>query len=141
MHVLLVEDDLAEARLTCEAFREVDVKHVLHHVTNGERATQYLRHQNGYEKEPSPNIVLLDLNLPGMNGREVLRDIKTDPIRHSIPVIVVSNSRSREDIDEVYRLHGNGYLIKPADFDDFVLMVRSLADFWLRRVQLPGLMT
>jgi len=137
MNVLLVEDDPAEARLTCEAFQEAGVHHELHHVTDGEIATRYLWRLKGYEHVPSPSIVLLDLNLPGKHGREVLREIKSDPVLHSIPVIVVSNSRAREDIDEVYRLHGNGYLIKPGDFDDFILMVRSLADFWLRRAQLP----
>lgn len=137
MDVLLIEDDPAEARLTCEAFREVNSGHVLHHITDGETAAHYLKKEEGFEHAPCPHIILLDLNLPGMNGHELLFQIKSDPVLHSIPVIVVSNSRSREDIDRVYRLHGNGYLIKPSDFDEFVLMVRSLTDFWLFRVQLP----
>ena len=137
MNVLLVEDDPAEARLTCEAFREAKVQHVLHHVTDGETAIRYLWRLDGYQHTPSPSIILLDLNLPGKHGREVLREIKADPVLHSIPVIVVSNSHSREDIEEVYRLHGNGYMIKPGDFEDFIQMVRSLADFWLRRAALP----
>jgi two-component system, chemotaxis family, response regulator Rcp1 len=137
MNVLLVEDDPAEARLTCEAFREAGIKHDLHHVSDGETATRYLRHEKEFAHSPLPNIVLLDLNLPGKHGREVLREMKADPLLQSIPVIVVSNSHAREDIDEVYRLHGNGYLIKPGDFEDFIQMVRSLADFWLRRAELP----
>ena len=138
MKVLLVEDNAADVRLTREAFREAGVDHILDVVMDGTLAIDYLRRANGFESVSLPHIVLLDLNLPGKSGREVLREIKTDALLLYIPVIVVSNSQATEDVDAVYRLHGNGYLTKPEDFDDFVEMIRSLSDFWLRRVRLPG---
>ena len=137
MTVLLVEDNPADVRLTREAFREAGIGHSLEVVGDGGLAINYLRRTSGYEDVSLPHLVLLDLNLPGRNGKEVLREIKSDAELLVIPVIVVSNSQAREDVDAVYRLHGNGYLTKPENFDDFIQMIRSLSDFWLRQVSLP----
>ncbi|HSJ04370.1 MAG: response regulator [Verrucomicrobium sp.] len=138
MLVLLVEDNPAEARLTQEALRETGFKHDLQIVSDGEMATQYLRREREFGSAPTPSLILLDLNLPRKHGREVLHEIKTDPQLAFIPVIVVSNSRAFDDINEVYRLQGNCYLTKSPDLDEFFASIRSLAEFWLNHVQLPN---
>jgi chemotaxis family two-component system response regulator Rcp1 len=138
MNVLLVEDNPADVRLTREAFHEAGMKHHIDVVMDGSRAIDFLRKVNGFEAALAPHIVLLDLNLPGKSGREVLHEIKSDRDLRRIPVIVVSNSQALDDVDAVYRLHGKGYLAKPDDFEDFIQMIRSLSDFWLRRVSLPS---
>jgi two-component system, chemotaxis family, response regulator Rcp1 len=139
MTILLVEDDLAEAKLTQEALQETGLAYQLFTVGNGEDAIDFLRRSAAYSNAPTPDVVLLDLNLPRKHGREVLREIKSDPVLHRIPIIVVSNSRSREDVDEVYHLNGNGYLTKPGDLLEFFAMIRSLVDFWLCKARLPTL--
>jgi two-component system, chemotaxis family, response regulator Rcp1 len=139
MNVLLVEDNPAEARLTQEALHETGLQHELTIVTDGEMATDYLRRQNGFANARAPNLVLLDLNLPRKNGREVLREMKADPTLCVIPVIVVSNSTLPEDIEAVYRLNGNSYLCKSGTIDEFFSAIESLVDFWCRRAQLPFL--
>ena len=136
--ILLVEDNPAEARLTEEALRESGLLYELVVVTDGEMATEYLRKEKRFTDAKAPSLVLLDLNLPRKNGREVLSEIKADPELCMIPVIVVSNSRRREDIDEVYRLKGNSYLSKSASLDDWFSAIRSLVEFWCLRAQLPG---
>ncbi len=138
MTILLIEDDPAEAMLTQEALRETGLKIALFVVGDGEAATEFLRRGPGYENVPLPDVILLDLNLPRKHGREVLRDIKSNPALCSIPIIVVSNSRSREDVNEVYALKGNGYLAKPGDLLEFFAMIRSLVDFWLCKARLPS---
>ena len=137
MLVLLVEDNPAEARLTQEALRETGFVHELHIVSDGEKATQFLHRQNGFANAATPGIVLLDLNLPRKSGREVLREMKSDPSLCSIPVIVISNSISPDDVNDVYRLNGNCYLVKPQDLDSMFEMVRTMVDFWFRKAQLP----
>jgi chemotaxis family two-component system response regulator Rcp1 len=137
MHVLLVEDNLAEARLTQEALRETGLEHELHIVNDGEQALRFLCRVEPYQEAPKPNIILLDLNLPRKHGFELLRNIKSDTRICSIPVIVISNSSAQEDIDEVYRRRANCYLTKPADLDDLFAMVRSMVDFWFKKAQLP----
>ena len=138
MFVLLVEDNQAEALLTQEALRDSGHPCELKTVHDGEMASQFLRQQGGYAEAPRPNIILLDLNLPRKDGRELLREIKSDAQLATIPVIVVSNSSSPEDIEEVYRLKGNCYLVKPPELDDLFIMVRSMVDFWFRHVHLPS---
>lgn len=138
MHILLVEDNPAEARLTQEALRESGLQHELAIVTDGEMATDYVRNENGFADAPMPNLILLDLNLPRKNGREVLRDLKSDPCLSMIPVIVVTNSTSPEDVEAVYRLKGNSYLSKPETLDGLFSAMRSLVDFWCLRAQLPA---
>jgi len=138
MLILLVEDNPAEAKLTREALIESGFAHELIVVTDGEMATEYLRKEKRFVDAKEPSLVLLDLNLPRKNGREVLSEIKADPKLCMIPVIVVSNSRRREDIEDVYRLKGNSYLSKPAALDDWFSAIRSLVEFWCLRAQLPG---
>lgn len=136
--ILLVEDNPAEATLTKEALRESGLKHELVVVSDGEMATEYLRKEKRFPDAKVPSLVLLDLNLPRKNGREVLSEIKSDPNLCMIPVIVVSNSSRQEDIEEVYRLRGNSYLSKPSSLDDWFIAIRSLVEFWCLRAQLPG---
>ena len=137
MVILLVEDSAAEAELTREALSETGMEHELHVVGDGEAATRFLRNQDGYEHAPKPNVILLDLNLPRKHGREVLSEIKSDTVLCCIPVIVISNSQASEDIDAVYHLGGNGYIVKSGDLDDYFESVKALVDFWLRKARLP----
>ncbi len=130
MNVLVVEDNPAEAKLTEEAFAGMNGEHSMIHLETGERAMDFLLHQNGFADATSPDLVLLDLNLPGMNGREVLREIKLNERLRPIPVVVISNSNAPEDINSVYRLNGNCYLIKPGDVDEFFDMIRKTVYFW-----------
>ena len=141
MVILLVEDSEAEAQLTREALSETGVVHELHVVQDGEAATRFLRNEGGFENVPKPNVILLDLNLPRRQGREVLADIKTDTVLCCIPVIVISNSEAREDIDAVYQLGGNGYVVKSGDLDDYFASVKALVDFWMRKARLPTVAT
>ena len=138
MVILLVEDNVAEARLTREALREAGVKHELFVAQDGEAATQFLRHENGYKNAPNPNVVLLDLNLPRKHGREVLAEMKADRGLRHIPVIVISNSQDLEDIDAVYALGGNSYLVKSGDLEEYFASVKALVEFWLRKARLPS---
>ncbi len=138
MVILLVEDNLAEAKLTHEALREAGVMHEVFVVADGEAATQFLKNEGGYLDAPTPNVILLDLNLPRKHGREVLAEIKSDTKLRRIPVIVISNSQALEDVDDVYELGGNGYVVKSGDLDDYFASVKSLVDFWMHKARLPG---
>jgi DNA-binding response OmpR family regulator len=138
MRILLVEDNPSEARLTREALVDTGYPHELDVVSDGEKATEYLQDRIQSSNDLLPGLILLDLNLPGKNGREVLRDIKADHSLSCIPVIVISTSNSADDINEVYRLKGNCYLVKPPDLNGLFALMRSLADFWLRRAFLPS---
>ena len=137
MVILIVEDNAAEAKLTREALREAGVENEPFVVSDGEEATQFLRNGAGYENVPRPNVILLDLNLPRKHGHEVLSEIKSDPTLCRIPVIVISNSQAIEDIDEVYQLGGNGYLVKSGDLNEYFASVKALVDFWMRKARLP----
>jgi two-component system, chemotaxis family, response regulator Rcp1 len=137
MMMLLVEDNPAEARLTREALIQSGLPHEIQVVTDGQMACDYLHRINGYSNAQKPTMVLLDLNLPRKHGREVLREIKTDPTLSDIPVIVVSNSSAPEDIEESYRLCANSYITKPADLDDLFKAIKSLVEFWFHNAQIP----
>lgn len=137
MNILLVEDNAAEALLTREAFAETGVPHHMEVMTDGERALSFLHREGQFCHSMIPDIILLDLNLPKKHGREVLREIKADEVLVKIPVIVVTNSRSREDIEEVYLLRANCYLVKPPDIDEFFSMIRRIVEFWWETAQLP----
>jgi CheY-like chemotaxis protein len=141
MVILLVEDNASEAKLTQEALRESGVRHELFVVRDGEAATRFLNQGRGYETAPRPNVILLDLNLPGKHGREVLAEIKHDRALRRIPVIVFSNSQATEDVDDVYQLGGNGYVVKSGDLDEFFASVKALVDFWMTRARLPSVST
>jgi chemotaxis family two-component system response regulator Rcp1 len=137
MNILLVEDNPAEALLTREAFTETGVPHQMEVMGDGEKAMSFLRRDAPFCDSMIPDLILLDLNLPKKHGREVLREIKADEFLFKIPVIVVTNSHSREDIEEVYLLRANCYLVKPPDIDEFFLMIRRIVEFWWQTAQLP----
>ena len=137
VHILVVEDNPADVRLTAEAFRETDVDHRLHVVNDGVQALAFLRHEPPYEAAVRPDLVLLDLNLPRKDGREVLGAIKTDPSLKRIPVVVLTTSRAEADLGQCYDLHANCVLSKPLHFDRFLKAIASLRDFWLSEVTLP----
>jgi CheY-like chemotaxis protein len=135
--VLLVEDDQGDVLMTREAFAHHKIRNELHVVTDGEQALQFLRRQGEYENAPRPGLILLDLNLPRRDGREVLAEIKADPELRSIPVVVLTTSEAEEDILRSYSLHANAYVSKPVDFDRFVEVIRRIDDFFVTVVKLP----
>jgi len=137
IHILLVEDNPGDVRLTREALRGARVANDLQVVGDGEEAIEYLRQRGRYVNAHRPDIILLDLNLPRLDGREVLMDIKSDPDLAKIPIIVLTSSSAERDIQSAYELHANCYISKPVDFTEFIEAVRSLEGFWLRIVRLP----
>lgn len=137
IEVLLVEDDPGDVLMTQEAFADYKIANRLTVVTNGEDAIAYLRKQGRYAEVPTPDLVLLDLNLPRRDGREVLRDVKGDPELRRIPVVVLTTSEAEEDVLASYDLHANAYVRKPVDFDQFVTAVRAIDDFFITVVRLP----
>jgi two-component system, chemotaxis family, response regulator Rcp1 len=137
VEILLVEDNEGDARLAREALRETKLRNNLHHVADGEEAMAFLRKQGGYAGRPTPDLVLLDLNLPRKDGREVLKEIKADEHLKRIPVVILTTSRAEEDIVRSYDLHANCYISKPLGMEQFVKVVRSVEDFWFTIVRLP----
>jgi CheY-like chemotaxis protein len=136
--ILLVEDNPADARLTREAFIDSKMANVLHHVRNGDEAMAFLNRKPPFADAPRPDVVLLDLNMPGMDGRAVLAEMKSDPQLKTIPVVVLTTSEAEEDIARSYELHCNCYVTKPVDFDKFVSIVQAIDDFWVSVVRLPS---
>jgi len=134
IEILLVDDSEADVRLTLEALKEAKVRNTIQVVYDGESALEYLRDPN----ERRPDLILLDLNLPAMDGREVLAAIKADPELSVIPVVVLTTSRSDADVLKMYQLHANCYITKPVDLDQFVRVVQSIEDFWFSIVRLPS---
>jgi CheY-like chemotaxis protein len=134
--ILLVEDNPADARLAIEAFRENCLDNPVHVVNNGEEAVDYLN-ECKKQKTILPSLILLDLNLPRKDGREVLAEIKADEALKSIPVVVLTTSQSEDDIRTVYSLNGNCYVTKSPDIEQFIETVRLLGEFWLKTVRLP----
>lgn len=137
VHILLVEDNAGDVRLTREALKEGKVNNLLTVAPDGIEALAILRQEGRYAGEARPDLILLDLNLPKKDGREVLAEIKDDPALRRIPVVVLTTSKAEEDILRTYDLHANCYITKPVDFDKFVSVVRSIDDFWLSVVRLP----
>lgn len=137
IQILLVEDNPGDVRLTREALKGAKVANELHVVGDGKDAIDFLRRRGPYVNAPRPDIVLLDLNLPGMDGREVLADIKGDPDLARIPIIVLTSSAAEEDILRSYELHANCFISKPVEFTEFITAVQSLEGFWLKIVRLP----
>jgi chemotaxis family two-component system response regulator Rcp1 len=135
--ILLVEDDPGDVRLTREALKEGKVLNTLQVVGDGIAALEYLRHEGRYSKSPHPDIILLDLNLPKMDGRELLAKIKTDSKLRRIPVVILTTSKAEEDILKSYDLHANCYITKPVDMDQFINVVKSVEKFWFTIVKLP----
>lgn len=138
IEILLVEDNPGDVRLTIEALKEAKVINHLTVVKDGVEALAFLRRQGSYDTAPRPHLILLDLNLPRKDGREVLADIKTDDNLKRIPVVVLTTSQDEQDVLKSYNLHANCYITKPVDLDQFVRVVRSIEDFWLGIVVLPA---
>jgi two-component system response regulator len=137
IEVLLVEDSPGDVRLTREAFKDAKVHINLHVATDGIEAMAFLRCKGEYADVPRPDLILLDLNLPKKDGREVLEEIKETPALKSIPVVILTTSDSEEDILRSYRLHANCYITKPVGLDGFLKVVHSIDSFWLSVVKLP----
>jgi two-component system, chemotaxis family, response regulator Rcp1 len=137
IELLLVEDSEPDVRLTKEALCEAKVKNRLWVVEDGVQAMEFLRHEGEYADVPRPDLILLDLNLPRKDGRQVLKEIKADDALKRIPVVVLTTSKSEEDVLRAYDLHANCYITKPVDFDRFMQVVKSVEDFWLTVVTLP----
>jgi len=137
IEILLVEDNPGDVRLTQEAVREAKIRNTLNVVNDGEQAIAYVRRQGEYAERPRPDLILLDLNLPRKDGREVLQDLKSDPDLHRIPVVVLTSSEAEQDILSTYDLYANAYVTKPVDLEQFMHVVSSIQDFWLNIVKLP----
>ncbi len=137
VQILLVEDNPADVELVCEAFEEAEIPNQIQTVPDGEQAMSYLKAERPYADRVMPDVILLDLNLPRMDGREVLRVVKSDPDLHLIPVVVLSTSSAEDDVSLAYRSHANAYIKKPVDFNDFIEVIRSFESFWLSAVTLP----
>lgn len=136
--VLLVEDDPGDVLMTREAFEDYKIANRLSVVSDGVSALEFVRKQGEYADAPTPDLILLDLNLPRMDGREVLAALKEDPELRSIPVVVLTTSEAEEDILRSYSLYANAYVTKPVDFDRFINVVRSIDEFFVSVVRLPG---
>jgi two-component system, chemotaxis family, response regulator Rcp1 len=137
LEILLVEDSPSDVRLTQEAFKDAKVQVNLHVVTDGAEAMNFLLKQGKHANAPVPDLILLDLNLPKKDGREVLAEIKASPTLKSIPVVILTTSQSGADIMDSYRQHANCYISKPVDLEGFLKVVRSIDSFWLSVVKLP----
>jgi chemotaxis family two-component system response regulator Rcp1 len=137
INILLVEDNPADIRLTQEVFKDGKVRNTLNVVTDGEEAIEYLRKRGKYTGVETPDLVLLDLNLPKKDGREVLAEIKSDIVLKFLPVIILTTSAAEQDILNTYSNHANCYIMKPVDLSQFITVVRSIEDFWLSIVKLP----
>ncbi len=137
INILLVEDNPADVRLTQEVLKEGKINNKLNVVYDGEEAIQYLHKEGPFADAELPDIILLDLNLPKIDGREVLEHIKKDDNLKRIPVIVLTTSDAQADILKMYENHANCYITKPVDFDEFISVVKSIEEFWLNIVKLP----
>jgi len=138
IEVLLIEDSPGDVRLTKEALKEGKILNNLHVVNDGFEAMDFLKREGEYQNSPTPDLILLDLNMPKKDGREVLSEIKVDNNLKMIPVVVLTTSSAEEDILKSYNLHANCYITKPVDFDQFINVVKSINDFWLNIVKLPS---
>lgn len=138
MEILLVEDNPGDVRLTVEALKEGKVHNHLSVVSNGVEALAFLRNQGPYTDAPRPDLMLLDLNLPKKDGREVLAEIKDDPNLRRIPVVVLTTSEAEADVLKSYALHANCYITKPVDLEQFINVIGKIEDFWFSIVKLPA---
>lgn len=137
VEILLVEDNPGDVRLTQEAFKEGKVRNNLHVVGDGIEAMSFLRREDKYADAPHPDLILLDLNLPKKDGREVLAEIKADGNLRRIPVVILTTSRDEEDVLKAYNLYANCYITKPVDLEKFINIAKSIGEFWLTIVKLP----
>ncbi|MCF8262790.1 MAG: response regulator [Melioribacteraceae bacterium] len=137
VNILLVEDNPGDARLAQEGLKESKLNNELNIVTDGEQALDYLHKRGNFKDVKTPDLILLDLNLPKIDGREVLAEIKKNERLKTIPVVILTTSQAEEDILKTYSLHANCYISKPLDLDQFIKVVRSIENFWLTIVKLP----
>ena len=137
IEILLVEDSPSDAELTIETFNESKILNRIFVAEDGVEALDFLFRRGKYREAPRPDLILLDLNLPKKNGREVLAEIKSNPELQTIPVVVLTTSAAEEDILRSYQLHANCYITKPVDFEQFTKIVKLIADFWFAAVRLP----
>jgi CheY-like chemotaxis protein len=137
IEILLVEDNPAEVRLTIEGLKEARIANNLNSVMDGQSAIEYLQRRGKYREAPRPDLVLLDLNLPGLDGRSVLKYIKEDPQLKVIPVVIITSSEAESDIIKSYEAHANCFISKPIDFEGFTKVIRSIEHFWFTVVRLP----
>lgn len=137
IEILLIEDNPGDIRLTQEAFKDARVGNHVSIARDGEEALHFLRKEHAFHDAVTPDIILLDLNLPKLDGREVLEIIKNDKNLYNIPVVILTSSEAEKDIIETYGMHANSYVVKPVDFDKFLKVIRSINDFWLTVVKLP----
>jgi CheY-like chemotaxis protein len=137
IEILMVEDNPGDVRLTQEALKHEKVSNTMHVVEDGVAALDFLYRRGAYGKAPRPDLILLDLNLPKKNGREVLQEIKQDAHLKAIPVVILTTSQAEEDVLRAYSLHANCYITKPVDFIQFTKIVRTIEEFWLTIVTLP----
>jgi CheY-like chemotaxis protein len=137
VEILLVEDSPSDSELTLEALKEAKVRNHLSIVEDGVQAIEFLRRQGNYTQAPRPDLIMLDLNLPRKDGREVLAEIKSDANLKTIPVVVLTTSRAEQDVLRAYEHHANCYINKPVDFEQFLGVVRTIETFWLMLVTLP----
>ena len=138
VEILLVEDNPGDERLTREALKEGKVYSNLYWVKDGVEAIEFLRRKGRYAESPRPDIILLDLNLPKKDGREVLQEIKTDNDLKRIPVVILTTSKAEEDVLKTYNLHANCYVTKPVDLEKFIVVIKSIDAFWLTVATLPN---
>ncbi len=138
IEILLVEDNPGDVRLIEEALSDSKVENKLHIAKDGMEATAFLNREGQYADTLHPDLILLDLNLPKKNGPEVLAEIKEDHALKHIPVVILTSSQEGEDIVKTYNLHANCYVVKPIDLDQFIMVVKSIRDFWLTIVKLPA---
>jgi chemotaxis family two-component system response regulator Rcp1 len=137
VEILMVEDNASDARLAEETLKDSKVHNNLYHVKDGVEAMQFLHRHGEYADAPHPDLILLDLNLPRKDGREVLAEIKEDSRLRLIPVVVMTSSEAERDLVKSYDLHANAYIVKPIDLNGFAEVVRGIRDFWLSIVRLP----
>ena len=137
INILVVEDNAGDARLIVEALKNSKVKLALHVVNDGQEAMDFLYRKGKHTTKPIPDLILLDLNLPKKDGREVLAEIKSDDSLKRIPIVIMTTSQAEEDIIKTYNLHANCYITKPIDLNQFIKVVKSIEDFWFTIVKLP----
>lgn len=137
MHILLIEDNPADVELTRQCFRESRIVNEVHAASDADTALAFLRRNGSFATAPRPDLVLLDLNLPGIDGREILATIKHDSELRTIPVVILTTSDADDDILQAYRLQANSYLRKPVDLDEFIELADAVCNYWFRYVQLP----
>ncbi|MDT3778832.1 response regulator [Nitrospira sp. MA-1] len=137
IEILLIEDNPADIRLTQEAFQAARLHNTIHVAQDGVSAMSFIRQTAPFQDAPRPDLILLDLNLPKKDGREILKEIKSDPHTRTIPVVVLTTSEDEGDVLRSYNLHANAYLVKPIDVLRFIKMIQSLESFWLSVVKLP----